>query len=134
LLVAAGLLGMLAGCESLPAAPDLPGDPPQATFLYNPVAPIYAGQTPVSFNASGTHDLDGPIVSYTWTFGDGTPDETNTVPTTRHTFVDTPARCLLVTYGVMLVVTDDKGNRGVASQNVTVTELPAPTAQECGGR
>jgi PKD repeat protein len=128
------LLAALPACEELPAAPDIPSEPPITTFLFNPVAPIYAGQTSVGFNASGTRDEDGQVVSYTWTFGDGTPDETTSTPTVRHTFTDTPARCLQVTYGVMLVATDEHGSRGVASQNVTVTELPAPTAQECGGR
>jgi hypothetical protein len=46
-------------------------------------------------------------------------------------FPDTGAHCLNVTYGVALVVVDDKGGRGVASQAVTVTQLPAPTSPEC---
>jgi PKD repeat protein len=121
------------GCEKLPAAPDLPNEIPIASFSYTPVAPIYAGETPVAFSALGSHDNDGQIVSYIWNFGDGTPEQTTVDPTMRHTFPDTLARCLNVTYGVMLVVVDDKGGRGVATQSVTVTELPAPNAPECVG-
>ena len=49
----------------------------------------------------------------------------------RHTFPDTPPAACLVTYGVLLTVTDDKGVGSVAAEPVTVTELPAPTAVEC---
>ena len=119
------------GCEKLPAAPDLPNELPTAAFFYSPVSPINAGQTAVDFNASGSQDRDGTIVSYIWDFGDGTEPKTTDVPTIRHTFPDTPARCMLITYGVSLIVVDDKGGRGVTSQGVTVTELPSPTALEC---
>jgi hypothetical protein len=129
----AALLALLAapGCEKLPAAPELPNELPSAAFFLTPVAPIYAGQTSVAFNAMGSRDMDGHIVSYVWNFGDGTREETTSVPTTQHVFPDTAARCLTVTYGMSLVVVDDKGGRGVASEAVTVTELPAPTAAEC---
>jgi PKD domain-containing protein len=119
------------GCEELPPAPDLPNELPTAAFFFSPVAPINAGQTGVDFNAIGSKDLDGTIVSYIWDFGDGTTPQTTDVPTIRHTFPDTSARCMLITYGVSLIVVDDKGGRGVASQGVTVTELPPPTALEC---
>jgi PKD repeat protein len=128
------LLASSFGCEKLPAAPDLPNELPVATFAYTPVAPIYAGTTPVAFNALGTHDDDGQVVSYVWNFGDGTPEQTTQSPTFQHTFPDTAARCITVTYGVILVAVDDKEGRGVATQNVTVTELPSPTSQECVGR
>jgi hypothetical protein len=98
------------------------------------VAPIYSGETQVTFSALGTHDDDGQVASYLWNFGDGTPEQTSQEPIVRHTFPDTPARCMTVTYGVVLVAVDDRGGRGVATQNVTVTELPAPTAFECVGR
>ena len=122
------------GCEKLPAAPELPNQVPIATFSFTPVAPIYAGDTGVAFSALGTHDIDGTIVSYVWNFGDGTPVETTTDPAVRHTFPDTPSRCMNVTYGVMLVAVDDKDGRGVATSNVTVTELPDPNSAQCGTR
>jgi hypothetical protein len=132
-LLAAALLAAGLGCEKLPAAPELPNEIPIAAFAYTPVAPIYAGETSVAFSALGSHDDDGQIVSYVWNFGDGTPEQTTQDPNLRHIFPDTEARCITVTYGVMLVAVDDRGGRGVATQSVTVTELPAPTAQECVG-
>ncbi|HEY6547328.1 MAG TPA: PKD domain-containing protein [Vicinamibacteria bacterium] len=121
----------LAGCEELPPAPVAPNLPPVSTFFYTPVAPIYAGSTPVAFSAMGSRDEDGQIASYVWNFGDGTPEETATVPSMQHVFPDTASRCLEVTYGVSLQVVDEQGGRGVFSVPVKVTELPAPTAQEC---
>jgi PKD repeat protein len=129
-----GLTALLAGCEELPPAPGLANAPPTASVYLTPVAPIYAGQTPVSFSALGARDVDGRVMSFVWNFGDGTPEMTTTEATVVHTFPDTQARCLNMTYGVLLAVVDDKNERGFASQNVTVTELPAPTAAECQGR
>ncbi len=121
---------LLPACEELPAAPDVPNEPPRASFFYTPVAPIYSGATVVSFDAQGSRDLDGQIVSYEWSYGDGTRQTTQT-PAITHVFTDTPSRCMNITYGVSLVAVDERGGRGVAAQNVTVTELPAPTSSEC---
>jgi hypothetical protein len=125
---------LLCSCEELPPAVGLANEPPTATVYLTPVAPIYAGQTPVAFSAIGARDVDGQVVSYVWNFGDGTPEVSTASGSVSHTFPDTAARCLNMTYGVLLAVVDDKGDRGFASQNVTVTELPAPTAAECQPR
>lgn len=117
-------------CEELPAAPDT-NLPPTASFFFTPVSPVYAGQSSIDFNAGGSRDEDGAIVSYVWDFGDGTGTETMDVPSVRHTFPDTPARCIEITYGVSLTVTDDKGASALVAEPVTVTELPAPNAPEC---
>jgi PKD repeat protein len=127
---AVALLLPVLGCEDLPAAPDT-NLAPTAAFFFTPVSPVYAGQSVVQFSASGSRDEDGAIVSYTWDFGDGTPKVSTDTPTASHMFPDTPARCLEITYGVSLTVTDDKGVSSVAAEPVTVTELPAPTAVEC---
>jgi PKD repeat protein len=121
---------LAAGCEDLPAAPDT-NLPPTATFFFTPVSPLYAGQSTVQFSASGSRDEDGTIVSYSWDFGDGTARATSEAPEMRHMFPDTAARCMTITYGVSLTVTDDKGVSSVAAEPVTVTELPSPTAEEC---
>ncbi len=42
---------------------------PIASFTYDPTAPFV--NSPVTFDASPSHDLDGSIVNYTWTLGDG---------------------------------------------------------------
>ena len=121
----------LVGCEKLP---EIPNVPPVAAFVYSPVSPINSGQTVVTFNASGSTDADGQVASYTWNFGDGTPEETRPTATTTHVFPDTPATCLEIVYTVLLTVTDDEGARGSASQTARVTELPVPTSVECSRR
>jgi hypothetical protein len=125
---------MLCACEELPPAPELPNALPTATVYLTPVAPIYAGQTSVTFSALGARDVDGSVASFVWNFGDGTPEVSTAEPVVRHTFPDTDARCLNMVYGVLLAVVDDRGARGFITQNVTVTELPAPSAAECQGR
>jgi PKD repeat protein len=121
---------LVAACQQLPAAPDT-NKPPTAAFFFTPVSPIYAGITAVTFNASGARDDDGRVVSYAWDFGDGGPPKTTDAALVSHTFPDTPARCVVVTYGVSLTVTDDKGATAVTSVPVAVTELPAPSDLEC---
>jgi PKD repeat protein len=118
-------------CEDLPAAPPTPNILPVASFIYNPVSPIAAGETPVTFNASGSRDSDGSIASYAWTWGDGTPDQSTPSPTIAHVFPNTPSRCVEVVYAVLLTVVDDKGDTATASQQVRVIELPAPGSAEC---
>lgn len=125
---------LLCACEELPPAPEQPNTPPTGAVYLTPVAPIYAGQTPVAFSAVGARDADGTVVSFVWNFGDGTPEVSTPDASVMHTFPDTAARCLNMTYGVLLAIVDDKGERGFVTQNVTVTELPAPTAAECQGR
>lgn len=130
-LMVLALLAPVSGCEKLPKAPTLPNTPPTASFFFTPIAPIFAGQTPVAFSGVGSRDSDGTIATYIWNFGDGSAEQTTTTPVVQHVFPDTGATCLNVTYGVSLVVLDDRGGRGVASLGVTVTELPAPSSVEC---
>jgi hypothetical protein len=127
-------LALVAACEELPPAPGLPNALPTATLYLTPVAPIYAGQTTVAFSAVGARDADGRVVGYVWNFGDGTPEVATSDAAVTHTFPDTPGRCLNMTYGVLLAVVDDTGERGFMSQPVTVTELPVPSSAECQGR
>jgi hypothetical protein len=132
LLLFLPLVVLTPGCEDLPAAPNLV---PTAAFIYNPVAPINAGETLVTFNAVGTRDTDGTIASYNWSWGDGTPDQSTTSPTISHVFVDNPGvRCVEAVYAVLLTVVDDKGASASVSQQVKVVELPAPTSTSCVGR
>ena len=131
-----GLLAVIAAlavvhCEKLPAIPNVP---PTASFVYSPVSPINSGQTVVTFIASGSTDTDGQIASYTWNFGDGSPEETRTTPTVTHLFPDTPATCLEIVYTVLLTVTDDEGAKASASQTARITELPPPTSIDCTRR
>lgn len=42
--------------------------PPVASFTYSPAYPV-VNQT-ITFNASGSYDLDGLITNYKWDFGE----------------------------------------------------------------
>lgn len=125
-IVCAGLAAaMAAGCEKLPNLP------PTAAFIYSPVAPIYAGETTVVFNATASRDGDGRVASYVWNFGDGTAEVTTSAPTVTHVFPDTDKRCLEITYTALLTVRDDGGDAASASQTVKVVELPEKDSKEC---
>ena len=86
-------------------------DPPVASFTYT-----CAGLT-CDFDASGSYDPDGSIVSYEWNFGDGVTDS-GVAPS--HTF---PADN---TYNVSLTVTDDDDATDTDSQGVTVSSANEP--------
>ena len=84
-----------------------PGDnnPPTASFTASP--PSGGAPLAVSFNASGSSDPDGLIVSYAWTFGDS---ESASGVTTNHTYP-------VGTYTAQLTVTDNGG----ATDTATIT-------------
>ncbi|HEY3834026.1 MAG TPA: PKD domain-containing protein [Acidimicrobiia bacterium] len=79
-----------------------------------------------SFNAGGSSDPDGSIVSYAWNYGDGSTD---TGVSTSHTYTSTGP------FTVTLTVTDNDGAPGSTSQQVTPT-APATRviAQDAFGR
>ncbi|MEM3697558.1 MAG: PKD domain-containing protein [Candidatus Bathyarchaeia archaeon] len=87
--------------------------PPTALFTYSPTYPV-ANET-VIFDASGSYDPDGSIVSYTWDFGDGNVT-TVTSPIIDHEFLT------YANYTVTLTVTDDSGLSGLYSQIVEVVD------------
>ncbi|MGD8793087.1 MAG: PKD domain-containing protein [Anaerolineae bacterium] len=78
--------------------------PPVATFTYS------CTDLSCDFDASGSYDPDGSIVSYAWDFGDGNIGGGQTA---SHTYASAG------TYPVVLTVTDDGGAAGTDSQNVT---------------
>lgn len=88
--------------------------PPVASFSYA------ASGTWVDFNASGSYDTDGSVVSYVWDFGDGT---TGSGVTTSHVY---PYEG---TFTVTLTVTDNSGLPGQTVQNVVASTYTDP----CGG-
>ncbi|MBW6499070.1 MAG: S8 family serine peptidase [Bacteroidales bacterium] len=83
---------------------------PTASFTYT------TNDLTASFNASGSSDSDGTIVSYAWNFGDGS---TGSGVTVSHTYANAG------TFNVSLTVTDDDGATGTKSQSVTVTAPPS---------
>ncbi len=94
-----------------------------AGFTFTPAAPT-VGQS-VVFNAppcKAQTDLDctfGPIVSYTWNFGDGT---SGSGQVTSHTFTRS------ANYAVTLTVMSSTGQTAVAVKEVPVEAGTAPTA------
>ena len=90
--------------------------PPTAQFIYSPTFP-YVGQA-VTFDASGSSDPDGTIVSYEWDFGDGS---TGTDVLTSYTYGSAG------TFNVTLTVTDDLGATDTLQQEITVDPLPTLT-------
>jgi PKD repeat protein len=71
------------------------------------------------FDATGSTDSDGTIQEFHWSFSDGTD---GSGATTEHTYAAGS------TYAVQLVVADDGGLTGYASEQVTVSVGTAPIA------
>jgi serine protease AprX len=71
----------------------------------------------VRFDASSSSDPDGSIVSYRFTFGDGTPDLVTSSPVVTHTY--SASRALV--FGWTVVVTDDAGLADATSGSVKIT-------------
>lgn len=85
---------------------------PIALFVVSPTEPR-VGQ---ALSVNGSASTAGPgrsIVSYAWDFGDGTTG-------TGQTFTKSAGYAVAGTYTVVLVVTDDQGNRGVRSETINV--------------
>lgn len=65
----------------------------------------------ITFNGSGSYDLDGTIINYSWDFGDGT---------TANDSIATHAYYSSGIYTVTLSVTDDQGRKGTNQTRVTI--------------
>ncbi|HYI53321.1 MAG TPA: PKD domain-containing protein [Microlunatus sp.] len=76
--------------------------------------PTIEGRT-VALSGTGSSDSDGTIAGYTWDFGDNT---TGTGASPNHTYAADG------TYTVSLTVTDDDGDTGTITRQVTVTAPP----------
>jgi len=91
-----------------------PNKPPVANFTYSPENPV-VGQA-VTFDASGSYDPDGLIVSYEWDFGDGNITNT-TEEKIKHSYSEAGS------YEVTLTVKDDKGATNSTTRIIIV--MPA---------
>ena len=103
-----GLTGAASGPVTVVAA-----IPPVAAISWT------AAYLVVDVDGSGSHDLDGTIASYAWTFGDGS---SATGMTATHTYAAAG------TYTIALTVTDNDGLTGSASVSVTVVAAQQPVA------
>lgn len=88
-----------------------PSDDPVASFTASA-----SGRT-VTVNGTASADPGGFIVSYSWNWGDGTTNGSGA--TASHPYGQDGQ------YTITLTVTDDQGNTGTTSQQVTATENPA---------
>ena len=88
--------------------------PPTAVIASPTASGTYHEGTEVSFLSTGSTDPDGTIVSYNWTFGDGSA---GTGVSTTHTYTTNGSMT------VTLTVTDDDG--ATNSTTVTINVLPA---------
>ncbi len=87
--------------------------PPVARFSESATQTLT--QIAISFDASGSPDIDGTIAIYAWDFGDGSTGSGSAV---SHTY----ARAGL--YTVNLTVTDDSGSTGTASAVKSIGDRP----------
>ena len=78
----------------------------------------YAGDT-VTFDGSGSYDVDGEIVSYDWDFGDGSPHGTGVIAS--HVYSVAGA------YIVALTVTDNGGLTDTDNCTATISEQLSDT-------
>ena len=104
--------GLVDACAALGAGAPV-NQPPVADA--GPDQTSAVGST-VAFDGSGSSDSDGTIVTYEWTFGDGS---IGSGISTSHTYATAG------TYAVTLTVTDDDGATGTDTATVTVN--PAST-------
>jgi DNA/RNA endonuclease G (NUC1) len=91
------------------------GIKPPLAFADGPYAGVEGGSVAVS--AAASVDPNGTVVSYLWSFGDGT---TSTAPVVTHTYTQDGV------YAVTLTVTDNDGLTDTTTTTATVTNV-APT-------
>ncbi|OGS50659.1 MAG: hypothetical protein A3K65_09005 [Euryarchaeota archaeon RBG_16_68_12] len=83
---------------------------PTASYL------LAADNLTANVDASGSSDTDGTIVSYSWEWGDGTPNGTGVIAT--HTYGTKG------TFTINLTVTDNDGLTGQQARTLTVRHRP----------
>lgn len=92
---------------------------PAAVLTYTPAAPG-VGEW-IRFDAAGSSDPDGTIVSYVWTYGDGSPPVTTTARDYDYHQYAAPG-----SYTATLTVTDDDGATDSTSRQVDVGIVAQP--------
>lgn len=101
------LISLLVGCGVVPPL----NQSPIASFTAIPTSGVVPLE--VFFDASGSYDPDGNIISYDWNFKDGNMGSGEIV---NHTFSSAG------NYNVKLTVTDDKGAMDSATKIIVVTD------------
>ncbi|MBA7584807.1 hypothetical protein ES708_26769 [subsurface metagenome] len=101
------LILALAGCGVVPPI----NQSPTASFTAIPTSRVVPLE--VFFNASGSYDPDGDIISYAWDFKDG---NTGSGEIVSHTFSS------IGNYDVKLTVTDNKGATDSTTKTIIINE------------
>ena len=113
------------GDSTTPPTDPNPPNPPNPPANQGPTAAFSSqqkqGTLDVQFNATGSSDPDGNVVSYEWDFGDGqdTVATEGAVYTRIYSDPDT--------YEVSLTVTDNDGATDTETKSVTVDAVGSPT-------
>ena len=97
------------------SAPAPSNQPPTAAFTVSPASG--SPGTWFTFNAAGSQDTDGSIVSYTWEYGDGA---SGTNVTDYHAYASAG------TYTARLTVTDNDGASNSTTRSVVVQTAAMP--------
>lgn len=85
---------------------------PAAVFTYLPVSPVVGEM--ITFDASGSYDLTGHIISYDWDFGD--ENATTIESFITHVYVESG------NYTVTLTVTDNEGYKATLAKNLEIRD------------
>ena len=86
---------------------------PTVTFTVSPASPVRNQQA--TFSATATPGTGRSITQYAWTFGDGSASVSTTSATINRTYTSSGV------FAVTVTVTDDIGQTGSTTQQVTVT-------------
>lgn len=94
--------------------------PPEASLSATPMT----GRLPLTvvFDGSGSTDPDGDSLAYSWSFGDGTPEQTTSTPLVTHTY------SLSGTFQASLTVRDPAGAAATSEPLMLTPGNLAPTA------
>ena len=92
---------------------------PIAAFTDTPCVPCAVPGDLVSFQGNWSLSREGTIVSYTWNFGDRTPEEKTTSPFVSHDYYGYPGQWL-----ASLTVADSNGLTDIISQLVIFYVIP----------
>jgi len=104
------------------AAQSSSGYPPQASFIFWPAAPYVNMSVLFDASSSSPEGYNDYITTYKWTFGDGTPPVTQTVPTIFHNYMTAN------TFIATLNVTDHEGLWSTTSKPIKIYPEFGPTA------
>ena len=97
------------------------GGGPSAIFsisVQSPKGEVFAVGATLKFNGVNSFSNNGPITTWAWDFGDGTPVQTLNTAQTTHIYTVSGS------FTVTLTVTDQSGASGSSSQTINV--IPAP--------